>query len=377
MTGWIDGGIMGNNHAPATHFNGPVTFPDLDNGQLNQFYGVLRRAPDDLSRNCGWFVGGQVDFFWGSDSFFTTAAGLDGTRVGNVPRWNTDPDQRYGFSMPQAFVETDYDDLRVKWGHFYTILGYEVVPAVGNFFYTHSYMTQYGQPFTHTGMLASRSIDDNWSWSGGVVSGWNDFSFQDGAQFLGGLTYRDDCFGSLAFSIVSGNESDINIPGGGPDSNRTTYSIVWSRNVTDRVTCVLQHDLGVQQDTLGFNAVNARLADWYGISQYVFYKINSCWTAGWRFEWFDDPEGYLVTGLRPGNTDARYRFPGSFYETSVGLNYKPNGNLTVRGELRYDWYQGQPGFVSPAVPGSPPNQPFGDNVSKNQFLFGLDVVYQF
>ena len=89
------------------------------------------------------------------------------------------------------------------------------------------------------------------------------------------------------------------------------------------------------------------------------------------------PEGYLVTGLRPGNTDALYRFPGSFYEASLGLNYKPNGNFTLRPEVRYDWYHGRPGFLVPPVPGPPPNEPYNDNQDKNQFLFGLDAIYQF
>jgi hypothetical protein len=383
LTGWIDGGIMGNSLAPATHFNGPVTFPDMDNGQLNQFYGILQRTPADMSKNCGWFLGGDVDFMWGSDYFFTTAAGLDGTSVGNIPRWGTSTTAaggdafRYGFAMPQLYAETDYDDLKIKWGHFYTIIGYEVVPAIGNFFYTHSYTMQYGEPFTHTGVLASRSINDNWSWSAGIVSGWNDFNFQDGAQFIGGITYSDKDYGSLAFAIVTGNESDFNIPGVGPDSNRTMYSIVWTRNLTSRWTYVLQHDLGVQADTKGFNAEDTKIADWGGLNQYLFYKINCCWTFGWRIEWFDDPQGYVVTGLRPGNTDARFRFPGNFYETSFGLNYKPNGNLTIRPELRYDWYNGPGGFVAPAVPGAPPNQPFGDNMNKDQFLFGLDAIVQF
>ncbi len=383
LTGWIDGGIMGNNQAPATHFNGPVTFPDVDNGQLNQFYGILQRTPADMSKNCGWFFGGNVDFFWGSDYFFTTAAGLDGTSIGNVPRWGTSTTAgggdafRYGFAMPQLYAETDYDDLKVKWGHFYTIIGYEVVPAIGNFFYTHSYTMQYAEPFTHTGVLASRNINDNWSWSAGIVSGWNDFNFQDGVQFLGGITYSDKEYGSLAFSIVTGDESDFNIPGVTPESNRTMYSIVWTRNLTSRWTYVLQHDLGVQQNTQGFNALDRKTAQWYGINQYLFYKINCCWTLGWRFEWFDDPQGYVVTGLRSGNTDAQFRFPGSFYETSLGLNYKPNGNLTVRPEVRYDWYDGPGGFVAPAVTGNPPNQPYGDNFNKNQFLFGLDAIYQF
>jgi Putative beta-barrel porin-2, OmpL-like. bbp2 len=377
MTGWIEGGIMGNADGPSTHFNGPVTFPDDDRGQLNQFYGVLQRTTD-LSKNCGWFLGYDVDFFYGSDFFFTTAAGLDGTKLGNVPRWNTDSDRNYGYSMPQLYVETDYDDLRVKWGHFYTIIGYEVVPAIGNFFYTHSYTMQYGEPFTHTGVLASRAINDNWTWSGGIVGGWNDFSLQEGAQFLGGLTYSQSDCTKLAFSIVSGPESDYNVPGIHPESNRTMYSIVWSNNLSSRLTYVLQHDLGVQQNTQGFNAFDDKTADWYGINQYLFYKLNCCWTAGWRFEWFDDPQGYVVTGLRPGNTDSRGRFPGSFYETSFGLNYKPNGNFTLRPEVRYDWYTGPGGFTAPGVKAPPPNnQPFNDNLDKNQFLFGLDAIWQY
>jgi len=85
----------------------------------------------------------------------------------------------------------------------------------------------------------------------------------------------------------------------------------------------------------------------------------------------------MRTGTRlktPGPFESN---PGRFYETSLGVNDKPNGNLTVRGELRYDWYDGQPGFLAPAVPGFPPNQPYGDNMNKNQFLLGLHVVCQF
>ena len=87
ITGWIDGGILGNNLAPASHFNGPVTLADRDDGQLNQFYGMLQRTAP--ANNCGWFLGGNVDFMWGSDFFFLTAAGLDGTKSGNIARWNT------------------------------------------------------------------------------------------------------------------------------------------------------------------------------------------------------------------------------------------------------------------------------------------------
>src|SRR5204862_2642120 len=102
FTGWADAGIMANGRDPNDHFNGPVTFADRDEGSLNQLYFVLEKTA--AADNCGWFLGGRVDAFWGSDYFFTTAAGLDGSSRGNVPRWGDD-NFRYGASMPQAYVE--------------------------------------------------------------------------------------------------------------------------------------------------------------------------------------------------------------------------------------------------------------------------------
>ena len=221
--------------------------------------------------------------------------------------------------MPQLYVETDYNDLKIKWGHFYTIIGYEVVPAIGNFFYTHAYTHMYGEPFTHTGILASRPYNENWTWYAGIDNGWNAFDCNSRANFLGGVTYADKDWGSLAFAIQTGDESDFNAPGVGPFSNRTMYSLVWTRTLNSRWTYVFEHDLGVQAETQGFNAANRQQADWYGINQYLFYRINCCWTFGWRFEWFDDPQGYMVTGLRPGNNDAPVPLPRQLLRNVVGL----------------------------------------------------------
>jgi hypothetical protein len=374
-TGWVSGGIMGNSESPASRFNGPTTFADQDEGQLNQFYGVLQRTPADMSKNCGWFIGGDIDFMWGSDYLFTTAAGLDGSSVGNVPRWKTSSNSfDYGFAMPQMYLETDYDDLKIKWGHFYTIIGYEVVPDIGNFFYTHAYTMQYGEPFTHTGVLASRNINDNWAWNAGIVAGWNDFTLEEGAQFLGGITYTDKDYGSLAFSLITGDESELNASGEGPYANRTMISTVWTRNLTSRWTYVFQNDDGWQQNAV--DASGASTAEWYGINQYLFYKINCCWTLGWRFEWFKDKDGFVVTEpLRADDNGSTFYsgFTGSFYETSLGLNYKPNGNFTLRPEVRYDWYTGSSGANSSTGGAA---EPYNDGADKNQFLFGLDAIYQ-
>ena len=237
---------------------------------------------------------------------------------------------------------------------------------------------QYGEPFTHTGMLASRNINDHWSWSAGLVAGWNDFTLQDGGQFLGGITYTDKDYGSLAFSIVSGNESDFNFPGIGPTSNRTMYSLVWTRNLNSRWTYVMQHDLGVQQNTLGFNALDTKQAEWYGVNQNLFYKINCCWTLGWRFEWFDDPEGLPGYGTASGQYRRAVPISWQFLRdvAGAGLQAHRESHHPQRSPLRLQ-YSGQTGFVATAVLSIPPNLPYGDNVYKKQFLFGVDAIYQF
>ena len=58
--------------------------------------------------------------------------------------------------MPQLYADFAYNRLTVRLGHFYTIIGYEVVTAPDNFFSSHAYTMQYGEPFTHTG---GRCID--------------------------------------------------------------------------------------------------------------------------------------------------------------------------------------------------------------------------
>ena len=379
LDGWINGGIMANADSPATHFNGPVGYPDKDNGQFNQAYvSFARTAPKD---NSGWFIGMRVDALYGSDYFFTTASGWDGTHIGNVPLWHN-TDFTYGGAVPQAYVELDYNDLQVKAGHFYTIIGHESVMAKYNFFYTHTYAFMYGEPATSTGVLISKPLTANWTATAGVVNGWNQFDAatpfggKNFRNFLGGISYANSRF-SAALNVQTGQDSDFNIPGFGLFSNRTLVDFIATVNITDRLNWLIEALYGVQKETLGFNALFSPRAEWYGVNQQLIYAINNQWSAGARFEWFDDPQGYLVTGLRPFNTDARFRFPGSFYDASLGVNYRPVANVTLRGEVRYDWYQGQPGFIAPSVPGPPPNQPYADNTKTNQFLFGVDAIVQF
>ena len=57
--------------------------------------------------------------------------------------WNFDTRNFYGLAMPQAYLEFGTSCLSYKIGHMYTLLGNEVVPALGNVFYSHTYSFLY------------------------------------------------------------------------------------------------------------------------------------------------------------------------------------------------------------------------------------------
>jgi hypothetical protein len=369
--GWVAGGIMANAHNPADHYNGPVTFPDRDWGQLNQFYSVLERTVD--TGGCGWDWGGRVDFLYGSDYVFTMATGLELTDDG-APHWNIRDDgfnPEYGLAVPQMYLEVGYNDLSVKVGHLYTACGYEVVPVTGNFFYTHAYTMQYGEPFTHTGAMATYQYSETTKLLAGIFNGWDAFDRVNdtGAGHLG-LAWDGGTGLTLSYNFIfSPNEPILLGPAAGTLTNRNISSLVigYTFGADDQWQYVFQNDVGWQHDGNAFTP--GMSAEWYGVNQYLFYTINDCWKWGNRFEWFRDDDGARVTGLRnPSNAIFGDSFAGHFYEVSTGLNYTPSSNLTVRPELRYDWFDGDPAFRTAAGP-------YVNGEEEEQFLFGVDVIY--
>ena len=176
--GWIDAGIGANNWGAP--WNGPITFNDRNwQAQMNQLYLVNEKVLDD---DFSW--GGRIDLLYGTDYIYTVAAGLDAFRstpdpLGLTgPRWGSS--RYYGLAMPQLYAELGSQEMNVKFGHFYTLIGYEVVPAIGNFFYTHAYTMQYGEPFTHTGVLGTWAPSDQFTLIGGITNGWD--NWDDGLQ---------------------------------------------------------------------------------------------------------------------------------------------------------------------------------------------------
>ncbi len=375
LDGFVDFGGTVNPDNPSSRFNGPMTFNDRDDFMMNQLYLSLGRQVD--RRGCGFDWGARVDFLYGTDYIFTQSIGLE-TKDNGDNAWNGlttglgNPDL-YGLAMPQAYVDLAYNRLNFRLGHFYTIMGYESVPANRNFFYSHAYTRQYGEPFTHTGGLLTWS-GDRLTTHAGLVNGWDKTdAVTDKATFLGGVTYRpeDDRY-SLSLSVIAGEENGA-LPSATPPatSPRHAYSLVLDYHLTSRLDYVFQHDYGRQHDASAPNVD----AEWYGINQYLFYTLNDCWKVGARFEWFRDDDGTRLSAAPvrvggPGGLGIMLPggpadLAGNYYSVTLGANWTPRTSIVLRPEVRWDWSDG-----TAAAP--------YDNFTKDsQFTAALDAIVTF
>ncbi|MGO8690151.1 MAG: outer membrane beta-barrel protein [Thermoguttaceae bacterium] len=350
-SGWLEQGATINTLSPSDRWNGPLATNDRSNEyEMNQAWLTLAKPVN--TNGCGWDFGGRVDLLYGTDWRYGDSLGLE---------TNIDAQNRlYGFDLPQFYAEVGYNDLTVKIGHYAAVMGYEVVPAPGNFFYSHSYELAYAEAVLVTGVQAEYKLSNNWSVNGGFNRGWGVFSDDSGdLNFLGGAKWHNDAnTTAMSFEIDAGPQY--------PDDqlNRYDYALYVKQQLSKNLLYVIQHNLGGQPGSNGY-------ANWYGVAQYLIYTINPKWSAGTRIEWFRDDDGDRVAGVGNVNLgwDGAPGFVGTFTEWTTGINYRPCPNLVIRPEIRCDWYSG-----------SVNNQgqlPFGDGHRSQQLTLATDMVLTF
>ena len=406
LYGWIEYGLGANNWGAP--FNGPITLGDRNwQGQLNQLYFV---AENETNGETGWDLGGRVDLLFGTDFFYTTALGLDAEPlqplgIENIASWGFSKD--YGLALPQLYADVAYHNVTLRFGHFYSILGFEEVPAIGNFFYSHSFAMQFS-PFTFTGFLGSWQPTDRTTFFAGITTGWNNFfdgqpttgafrilnpdypGASDTSSFLGGINIQSsDETQTLSIMTTSGNEISTisrDPADGSLVGNRTLVSTVYTNRLSDRLIYVFQNDNAWQFNanvSPGNVGQQAGTAQWYSFGNYLFWEFSPQWEGGVRLEYFRDNNGYIVSApLRnegqPDNPGFWAEgFDGTFWELTLGLNWYPNNNWVIRPEIRYDWFS--PNSASTPRPyGKPLGQGVGTGGNQlAQFYAGFDIIWQF
>ncbi|WP_256361131.1 outer membrane beta-barrel protein [Methylomonas koyamae] len=168
---WADAGIVYNANDPGDGYNGPVVFADRANEfNLHQLGGELIR--DVNTGGDHWDVGGKLTLMYGSDARFNTINPYGGGHWDN--RLIGSDERFYKLAIPNAYLDIFTPigkGLTTRIGRFYTIMGYETGLSPDNFFYTHPYTFQYGEPFTHFGMTTTYPVHQNLSVTLGAVTG--------------------------------------------------------------------------------------------------------------------------------------------------------------------------------------------------------------
>ncbi len=366
ISGWIDTGITFNPDSPQSNQTFGRLFDDRANEPLlNQIVISFERTLVPQPGEFDW--GFKLQFMYGSDARFIHSLGLfDHTAATSIVQ----PD------LVEAYLNLHFPiisegGIDLKLGKFVTLEGAETIDPRTNFFYSHTYIFNFGIPFNHTGALATFHATKWLNLYSGITRGVNtslddnndNVSFQDGV----GLNLLDGKLTVLATTSIGPETPNNN------HDQRYLNDITVTAKITDKFTSIT--DLNYARDEV----IDAQA---YGIAQYFTYAINGWLTAGIRGEIFRDDKGFYVVSFAnthdpmlalEGEPTIDPRTVGggktTYGAVTLGLNIKtpvpkPAASLVIRSELRFDR----------ALNGT---RPFNDSSDSNQFTAGIDVIITF
>ncbi|MHB1556095.1 MAG: outer membrane beta-barrel protein [Isosphaeraceae bacterium] len=372
--GWIQNSYTGNANGRGNGLNFGVE-PNFkaDQWMGNQYYLVFENP---LEQNDTVNFGFRVDNMFGNDWQFNYNQGLFNRAF--------PPGQFAGYDLSQLYGEVHLPiltpgGLDVKGGLWYTLAGYEQVPAVARPLLSVPYMFNYGQPFRHFGVLTTLHLTPRLNLYNGPINGWDrwiDQNYKWG--YIGGFSWTSrDSRANLAFTCVWGpNQFPRFLPGNQPlyptgyvnipslagrpnpgyaGNDRTLFTTVFTYKWTEKLTQVIESDQGWELNVPGLasNGKNgaSRTAEWFSIGNWFLYQLHPKVTGVWRSEIFWDP-----TGDRTG-------YPDTYHEVTLGLIYKPWDPVWIRPEVRYDW----------ASTGAP----YSNDTRSSQLTLAVDVIFRF
>jgi hypothetical protein len=340
--GHIAGSWTWNFDDPDSEVN-PGRFFDFEHNEpiLNQLdFNIERKV--DASKNQLDF-GGRFELMWGADAGLIHANGLTD--------WYDDPrDPENQLDLTQLYIDVGIpvgNGLLLRVGKFVTIIGQEVINPLGNSLYSHSFLFTFGQPLTHTGILGSYNLSDDWAIMFGITRGWDQAweDNNDAIDFLGGVKWAQSKDTTLILNLSAGPQQADD-----DDAWRYLFDLVVSHTVGDQLAIAVNADIGFEEDA----ALDGDDATWYGIAGYAGYKLTDELGLNARAEWFGDPDG------------GRTGLDLDLFELTVGLNVKPFAKdrwgqyFQIRPELRVD-------FASEDV--------FDGLSDDTQITFGVDAIF--
>ena len=306
LQGWVAGGYV-HRFKEADDDNLSTTYfshPDANTFSLDQAWISLDKAPTEDSR-----AGFHLDYVYGK------IAEQQGGDEGDVG------DSSLLYSAYLSYLAPVGEGVQFDVGRLTTLFGAEVLETNANYNITRGIV--YGlQPITHTGVIASTSINESTSVAFGVVNDVYDDTFTDDSSnkvVTGQVAFSGDR-GYLGFSAIYGQDQSQGCAPNG-DCNLGIYDILATTDVSDTLSVWLNvdylvtdgDDLASEGSALGIaGAGRMALSEQTGVSlrlEYITFEDDFLEAA-------DDLETWAVTGT---------------------VDHMLTDKLMLRGELRYDY----------------------------------------
>jgi hypothetical protein len=274
------------------------------------------------------------------------------------------------------------DKLSFTMGQFGTHIGYELIEASLNYFYSINNTFNSGVPFYHTGLKSTYAFSDKVSLMLGVVNGFDYVHDNNRAKgVIGQLALAPAENFTAYLNFISTNEANADATGKTPKGNFTLYDLNGVYTLSDKFYIGYWFIYGMQHGALGspgtFIPADGdvdKTKKWWGANLYFVYSPTDLFSIGLRAETFNNDDG--ARGLRSYNTATEtYAGTSANTFTLTGTFNLDGGALMLKPELRIDAFKKVTGA------GLESSQQFMDsdgNFTKNsQTTLGMAAIYKF
>jgi hypothetical protein len=251
-------------------------------------------------------IGFRLDVMWGP-------AG----RVVNFAERPNSGDEVWDY-IQQAYISVNLNKKGTTYadfGRWVTPVGAEVIEAKDNYNYSRGILFGFAIPFTHTGLRVYHYLNDTDYVMAHVSTGWDRVSLNNSQEPGFGITFNKVLNPKWTFlgSYLGGEEPNAN---GGGNSYRNLVDVVLSHTANEKLTYVLNADLGEQSGDF-----------WFGIAALAKYQLNAKSYVAGRAEFLHDADG-----VRFGTLNST-----TGYGVTVTYAYLWNKYFQTRAEYRHDF----------------------------------------
>jgi hypothetical protein len=280
-------------------------------------------------------IGYKVKFSAGE-----TAKLIHATGLGTQPTGTANPES---FDVTEAYMSYTASigkGLRFDFGKMATFIGAEVIEAIDNPNYSRSFLYNYAEPITHTGLKASYVFNDNVNAALFAVNGWDNATDNNKGKSYGISVNvaAGDPFSAYINYLQGPEQTDNN------SNKRSLLDLVATIKLVKPLSIILNYDDGKEEKALG-----TADAKWSGLSGIVKYDLTDKYSVALRGETFDDKDGF-----RTGTVQK-------LKEVTVSFDAKLGGGLVLRPEYRRD---------------SSDKQSFDNATKKTQDTVALGAMYR-